>query len=237
MSENLSKFKIKEEGGDFYHSEIAELERPIQVVLKEMLKNIERGDYDLIIGIDSSGRVPTLIIKQFLDYVYSKKSFNLPDARFIAGNVSKETAKKKIQEWNPRKKVLIVEDTIATGDSIKFLCQALRENNVSFDVATVGTTGVYSDTSEIKEELKEKLGIKNIYFGVVGSPNIYGRQDLSGVVKEGRGEPFAEPYKKVEEHSDSSNDIQESINEARADADIVVNNLIDWYESQKHEEK
>lgn len=30
-------------------------------------------------------------------------------------------------------------------------------------------------------------------------------------------------------------EIQEEINEARGDVDVVVNNLIDWYESQKQE--
>jgi len=45
------------------------------------------------------------------------------------------------------------------------------------------------------------------------------------------------PYKQMvkEEQGNIPPYIQESINEAREDADVVVNNLIDWYESQKQE--
>lgn len=204
-----------------------------------MLANIEKGEYDLVIGIDSSGRIPALIIDKFINHIYSKKGYSLPGARFIAGKVGREAAKKRIQEWNPRKKVLIVEDTIVTGNSVKFLCQALVELKISFDIAAVGNWGVYSDTAELEEEIKEKLGVEKIYFGTTEPPSIYSKKDLSGVIKEGLGEHFSKPYKMVggEEYSNASADIQENINQARADADIVVSNLIDWYESQHKNEK
>lgn len=238
MPENLSKFKVKEERGDFYNSEIAELEQPIKTVLKEMLELVERGKYDLIIGIDSSGRIPALIVKKFIDYVYSKKGIGLSNIRFLAGNVSRENVEKQVQTWNLQKRVLIIEDTIATGDSIKFLCQALREYGIFFDVATVGTLGVYSDTSEVQEEIKEKLGVENIFFGIVGEPHIYSTRHLSGVIKEGSGETFSRPYTKSDDEygDDSLLDIGESKKQARADVGIVAQHLISWYESQKQEQ-
>lgn len=116
------------------------------------------------------------------------------------------------------------------------MCKALRENNIPFDVATVGFVGVYSDTSEIKEELKEELGIENIYFGITNVPGIYGKKGLSGVEKEGKGEAHSRPYKQGGEGWGSSNpNIQKNTNQAREDANVVANRLIDWYESQKQE--
>lgn len=232
MPENPSKFKIKKEGGNFYHPEVTELERPLQILLKEMLGNIEKGEYDLIIGIDSSGRIPTLIVSKFIRHIYSNKGLPPQDTRFVAGNISKENAEEKIKEWNPQKKVLIIEDTISTGDSIRFLCQALRELKISFDIATVGNLGVYSDTSELTERLKDTLGVKHIYFGTAKSPNIYTRRYLSGVQKE-HGDTFSRRYKKIKRENDNMPlHVQETINQARADADIVADHLIDWYESR-----
>jgi hypothetical protein len=46
-------------------------------MLGEAMDFIERGDYDLIIGIDASGRIPTLISSKVIGYIYEKKVLSL----------------------------------------------------------------------------------------------------------------------------------------------------------------
>jgi len=116
-----------EEQSEIRHKEIAELEAPIFKIFKEILPTLEKGEYDLIIGIDASGRIPTLIIDKLVNYVYTKNSQEFPKTRFLAGSGSKEDAEEYIKTWDPRKKVLIVEDTILTGTSVKFLTEVLNK--------------------------------------------------------------------------------------------------------------
>lgn len=200
-------------------------------IFEQIVGKLEGGEYDLIIGVDASGRIPTFIMDKLVNYIYTKKGHDYHQTRFFAGSGIIDSAAEQIRQWNPRKKVLIVEDTIVTGNSIKFLTSALKEINTHFDIIAVSS-------SRYPEKLVSEFGADNVYLGGEGDDytSIYARRNLSGVIKK-RGEGgFAKPYKRVmEKHTDTSPKIQEDINEARADADIVVNNLIDWYESQKHE--
>lgn len=209
------------------HKEIADLEVPIKKIFKEILPNFERGDYDLIIGIDASGRTPALIMDKLMNYVYAQKG-NSFITRFLAGKGSEDGANSQINEWNPQKKVLIVEDTILSGSSIIFLTNVLREKEIAFDIVAIsgyGSTGITSQRSD--------LGAGHIYIGTSDKVDIYGERRLSGVRKF-IGETFSEPYKKwLNEGGANPSYIQEAINEARSDADIVADHLIDWYEAQK----
>lgn len=85
-------------------TKIENLEYPIRDILEKMLPNIERGEYDLIIGIDASGRIPTIIMEKFIKHVYSKNRISLPDIRFMAGKINEYNAKEMIEKWNPSKK-------------------------------------------------------------------------------------------------------------------------------------
>ena len=67
-------------------SEVSDLEEPIKRILKDILPNIERGDYQLIVGDDASGRIPTLIIDRFIKKVYKKMGFDTPQTIFFAGS-------------------------------------------------------------------------------------------------------------------------------------------------------
>lgn len=213
------------------HEEIGHLEEPMKKIFKELLPNIEKGDYDLIIGIDASGRIPTLIVGKLINYVYAKKGNEFPKTRFLAGSGKKESAEEQINKWNPQKKVLIVEDTILSGSSIKFLANILKEKGIHFDIASISTWGSIEN-----ERQRLRLGSDNIYIGTSDSTDIYKARHLGGVKKE-QGDTFARPYKKTVEgeRGNIPPHVQETINEARNEADIVVDQLIDWYESQKHE--
>ncbi|MBI2062414.1 MAG: phosphoribosyltransferase [Candidatus Yanofskybacteria bacterium] len=250
MPEKFSTIKPEQAKGEIQLEKVAELEVPMRKILEQMLESLEKGEYDLIIGIDASGRIPTLIVDKFVSRVYQNKGYELPIFRFIAGSIRKEDAVSKVKEWNPHRRVLIVEDTINTGDSVRSLSKALGESGISFDVIAVGTLlpRRIFDKKRI-ERLTKDLGAKNIYVGSEEAPRIYGQKHISGVQKE-VGDIFSRPHKRVRAeqqiktlgkelvdelgHSISSV-IQEEVNQARADANIVADRLVDWYESQKQE--
>jgi len=206
-----------EEGSEIKHQQMANLERPMMEAFKEVLPNLERGDYDLIIGIDASGRIPTLIMDKLINYIYTKNGHDSLKTRFLAGarNASskKENVEDKIREWNPQKKVLIVEDIAFTCSSIKHIADCLKDMNIHFDIMAV--QGPPLDGCE-------GIGADNIYSSSQYS-SIYGARHLSGVEKDA-GHTFSK-----------ATEDRKSVREARADADIIVSDLINWYEFWKQE--
>ena len=229
------------------NSEIDRLEGPTEVILEKILDKIERGEYNLIIGADASGRVPTLIFKKFIDYLYQKLGYQKPKTIFLAGagmglkgatgseksflEHKQGGAKEYIEKLGP-KKVLIVEDTIVRGSSIHFMCEILENMVIPFDVVSITS---YNDETEI-EEVRRYLGAENVYVGTDKSGDIYGNRHLSGVIKD-KTQVFSKPYKQEFASEDEKANIQKKINQARKDAEIVTGHIIDWYESRKAEDE
>lgn len=81
----VEKGKQKEKPKTPENPEIGRLEIPTTIILEKILGNIEKGEYNLIIGADASGRIPTLVFKKFIDYVYQKLGYPLAKTIFLAG--------------------------------------------------------------------------------------------------------------------------------------------------------
>src|SRR3990167_7175602 len=93
-------FKKNKETKKLENPEIDRLEKPTEVILEKILGNIERGEYDLIIGADASGRVPTLVFKKFIDYVYKKLGYQTAKTIFLAGaGMGLKTASEKYKSF------------------------------------------------------------------------------------------------------------------------------------------
>lgn len=222
---------IKDERRHFYQSEIYKLHEPMLNLVAKMIKELERGDYDLIIGIDASARIPALIMGKIASYIYKQKGIDVPRIRFLAGAKNEETEKSvsvdnQISEWKPQRKVLIVEEWMQTGNSIKFLTESLKKNNIQFDIASVSVSDDYPP------ERFEGLGASQIFYGDLGllmSSVISRSGHLGGVVKK-YGDIFSESYRKYGKNSIYN---QNQINTAREGVKTVAEDLIDWYESQK----
>ena len=75
---------------EFRHKEIANVEEPMRKIFEQISGNFERGEYDLMIGTDASGRIPALIIFKLAKHIYEKSSHPLPMFRFIAGHARHE---------------------------------------------------------------------------------------------------------------------------------------------------
>lgn len=215
---------ISKEKAKGIESAIEELEEPIKFILMKMKPNLEKGDFEVIIGDDASGRLPTLIIGAVIKKVNSYLGFRLPSVRFFAGK-GEERKAKKIKEFmeennirpSPTKKILVVTDFIATGSSLYPIIEALREQEIKFDIASIG---------ELSEKHSE-AGEENFFSGNKRiEPEIYGKGEMSGVVKD-RDRLFSvrsEDYHK-EEYRD---EIRESVTLSRQEAVNLSDRLAEW---------
>lgn len=208
------------------------LAKPIFTVLEKIREKIENGEYSVIIGDDSSGRIPTYIIRKIIEKVYKKNGIKNPKTIFITGMPIKnyelkeeriEFIKKNIR-IAMRKRIsgrgLIVTEYIETGLSIFPIVKALKEMNIPFDVISLS-----SMNNKSLEFAESTLGTKIITSEENNSPpDIYRRSDLSGVDKydftpTGRAEA-------VREYDKKGNLIS---SKARKAADKVVKHIFDNY--------
>ena len=67
--------------------EVAELELPIKIIIEKIRPRIENGEYGLIIGDDASGRIPTLILGNFIRKTSEQKGLDKPNIVFIPGKL------------------------------------------------------------------------------------------------------------------------------------------------------
>lgn len=251
---------------DIHLEEVAELELPIKRIIEKMRPRIEAGDYGLVIGDDASGRIPALILGNFIGKVSEQKGQQKPNIIFIPGKLKMESngffnetinlgKKKQHQELgeyiskqgvSKDKIILIVTDTIQSGFSLKTMIQLLKRAGYRCDIAMIGIEQPMIG----RIERNKNLSGADIFSGEYSSseydshtPLIYGREDLSGVYKN-PGDKVSKTLKSSalpegtspedvnpeSINTDSSRqEIQESINQSRKDANIVVDHLVDWY--------
>jgi adenine/guanine phosphoribosyltransferase-like PRPP-binding protein len=166
----LPRSQDKPEGGSkkrkesFIFSEIAELERPFQIILEKLKSRIENGEYGLVVGDDASGRIPALVMSRFLNKVNKEKGLDNVATKFFAGggsfskhlkvqkkgkeipDTTVEIAVSLMKSDLPKvNKVLVVTDSMVTGRSLKPILGALRASGVSYDIVSVGLDPALAD--------------------------------------------------------------------------------------------
>lgn len=236
--------------------EIKELRWPVQEILKQMSPQIEGGNYRLIIGDDASGRIPARIFEKFFSEIYRERNFPKPFVRFFAGSSDlvpegKEPKKEamrlmlrdvlRVLSKNQQKVyALVVTDTIATGKSLMPLIEVLHELGISFDIASIGCEiPVDEGSGDYKQLLESRLGSKIFWGGINGAPSIYDVPQFGGVGKEST-DPFSVSLKKYQPDSWRYLEIgevdpailQEKIAQARHDAFLLADQLVEWYQNR-----
>src|SRR3989344_3836235 len=239
----LEKPQIREksDGKEVHSRIIAELEKP----LTKILEKIRNQDFDLIIGDDASGRIPTLILSEFFKAKAEKEGKELPKIIFIAGGtrtITNETRKKETVDKKKKEighfldrqvkitndsevipHVLVVTDTIDTGVTLQPLVETLKERGLNILVVTVGAM-----RGELTaEDFKNRYGVGVIY-GIKGVHEIFSLHRLAGVRRSNESEIQAQPYKKAEKFSEEpAKNVQKTINLSREDAGTVAGRLIE----------
>lgn len=210
------------------------MREPIENILLALKDTIEKGEYQLIIGDDASGRIPTLVFHKILTALYQKYHYPKPHTRFFAGE-SYNFGQKKfeeemvgqikqrlleyIREYGEPKRVLVVTEAIVQGRRLHAPALALKKAGLPFDIATIGLVSV-----EDKKVLEDKLGAK-IFEGMNKNPMIYNAKKLSGVEKDYSRQEDLRPMLYTKPVKGSG----ERKNEARKDTKILAEELIEWY--------
>lgn len=258
-SEHIEKHDDKE----IVFQEVAELELPIKIIIEKIRPRIENGEYGLIIGDDASGRIPTLILGNFIKTISEQRGLNKPNIIFIPGKLmgpifgfSSESMRKKLENHigkfgaTEEKRILIVTDTILSGGSLEILVKLLKKSGYICDIATIGIEKEpidieapprdleYPETETREDILRGVEIISGEYNGEdnlhPNTPKIYREKTLSGVTKKA-GQTKSTTLKYAESDEDEKGMIQDQINQAREDANVVTQHLIEWYKSQSYE--
>lgn len=214
-----------------------QLADPTISILSQLRRHVEKGEYQMIIGDDASGRVPALVVWHVLKEIYAKRGYTSPLMRFVAGgagenavtaNALKERVERMEKDSSENRlsagRALVVTDTISSGESLQHLLENLKERNWDFDIASVG---ILNGGTIMKMQRKYNCKIAS---GMKNEPAIYGEKGLSGVYKS-RGEDVTAKASRGNWRGDDYDDDQRVINDARLYIQThIVPKVIDAYE-------
>lgn len=253
MTEKIPTTGVNQEKQDvreIIFEAVAELELPIKIIIEKIQSRIENGEYGLIIGDDASGRIPTLILGNFIKTISEQRGLKKPNIIFIPGKLmgpilnldsGMRAKSKKLENHIAKfgatkdKRILIVTDTVLSGDSLKILVTVLHEIGFTCDIATIGVETDEKDLLNRDSNLHHSEVISGEYYNEDGfkqhTPKIYRAKTLSGVTKKA-GQTKSTTVKSTESDEEEKKIIQDQINQAREDASVVTDHLINWYQAQ-----
>lgn len=158
---------------------IGELERPLTKVIGQILR--DKKEYDLILGDDTGGRIPTLIVARAINTLRGLEGKNKVPVRFAYNNFDQAEEFKDILKKLGRtpNRVLLITEFISTGGTVldigKFFMD-VGKGAIKLDIASV-------DTRYNKKAYKYKssyVGAISSYFGAIyvgdqsgATPSIY----------------------------------------------------------------
>jgi adenine/guanine phosphoribosyltransferase-like PRPP-binding protein len=220
------------------NEEVKELELPCLEVVYKLRDRIEKSEYGTIVGDDASGRIPTLIVGNAIGKIYEKNGNESPQILFLAGGGGKEKVEEIVDylkeisargKFDAGRRVLLVTDYLVTGSSIEPILSAFRKMGIESDVAsTFSTKG--------EKYWNNFLNTRVVIGAGEAEPGIYGRHNLSGVHKISE-EVIARSFKKRMTSESVSDKIQGDINQARKDANSVVDSVVDYYEKRLEDDR
>jgi hypoxanthine phosphoribosyltransferase len=192
---------VSEQAERKYNFELMEKIEPAMTSLVEQLKSgIEVGEYSALLGDDTKGRLPTLVLSKIFrkegppDLDGKPKTFFLAAGRQFAYMVGHDSVKKHLESMDfGNKKLLIVTDFIDSGDTLKGIAYELNRAGVhKFDFAALYAGDLADDyfkdaVQELNLESKSNNPAEahNYFLGELKEEPYFLPQlrDLSGVKK------------------------------------------------------
>ncbi len=68
---------------DEYKTEVGSMETELSTILDQLGEPLQEGKYDLLIGDDTSGRLPTLVMREVINHIYQKNGLPKIPTNFI----------------------------------------------------------------------------------------------------------------------------------------------------------
>ena len=210
--------------------EIAELEEPIKKIIMKIKERIEGGEYGLVIGDDASGRIPARIIGGFIRKVSEQRGMEKPNIIFIPGKLSISEAESisiledHLEKYGATKdkKILIVTDTVKSGESLGALVQLIKKLGYGCEIATIGLEKPILGISDRLHNLRSTKIISGRFRNIDNgshTPQIY-RSNSRGVSK------------RTGYWVSNREENQSLVNESREDANILTDRLLEWYSNK-----
>lgn len=233
----LAKQRQEEEERLRYETEVGSFEDPMMKICGEIKQNLENNTYGFMIGDDTSGRLPTLVMKNVIDYVNDSKGRAHIETRFIqagTGMKDDQVEEQFLQRILPEaakypgKKALLVTEYIQNGGTIRRLLGLFAKHNIPVDLAALyirrdryGDKPIAAtDTMQIFEGQE----IADSQFSGLDEyrkpPEIWDKQNLVGLRKPRFDYDPIIPI--VRENPDA----QESINKARRDVTRLATKIV-----------
>jgi len=204
-------------------SEIAELEKPLQRIIEGILRS--GNTYDLIIGDDTSGRIPTLVLGKFLNYHYRASGRSPIPIRFVGGGrFSTDLRSGELEVIRTRMnyqpiRALLVTDYIDCGSTARDFGNYFKANDISYDVASIAlrmNESVYRETKVLPNGV-------DFYFGESYDPTIHKKPYLTGL---NRARTLGERVIR------DGPAFGRKVREARQDVNVLVQRLISHFSSE-----
>ena len=238
FAEESKDVPVPQETGKFKSESIAELETPFKIMLDEMRPELEAGIYDSLLGDDRGGRIPALVLREYAQNIYKKRKQEL-STMFVAG--ARVAHESDVEEYFRKhkkelgKRTLVVTEYTSTGMGITNLAEALKQNGVSFDVATLyygyefdGAGMERERFLKLQKRFQREYGAKIFWGRASGIPKIWSASNrLHGLEK--TGDVLSKPMFP----GGRPKEIAENITRAREDVHILAGRLIKRYESQR----
>ncbi len=191
---------------------------------------------------------PALLFYQILTTLYKEKNLPSPETRFFAGQRFTDQAQKEkvvkefknfiemssemggVKESAKNKKVLVVTDTLRTGEHIRHFMGVLKKLKINFDIATISFVAKSEEiTEKRRKDLENTLGGK-IFWGREYGPAFH--RTIGGVKKSDKPAPFAELLPPPETSKGIKNYYSQKRAAARLDIENLAEKLAKWYKEK-----
>lgn len=209
----MEKFEQKRDNMEI-EKEFESSRAAFEKLSKQLMPALKEHKYNIVIGDDASGRVPTLVLSGLIREINQQDKLKPPKVLFFAaGRRESERIKKKVKrgiteyllglekkgEINPEEsRALIVTEHMDTGKSLEYLTEAVKAAGLFCDAASLTSE---LNIEDYKFNKSKKLQGSKLYIGEQKewTPPFYGSPELSGVVKkERKAKIFSEPTRGVE---------------------------------------
>lgn len=193
--------------------EIREMEKPMERLVDLMAPQIRGQVYDLIVGDDTSGRIPTLVMRRVVNAFRDKPVLTafvkLPGAFFRTREI--------LQGEEEIRRVLFVTEYVCGGSKLRYFQEFFGKYGVPYDVATlsmVEEASIYRQRSDLPQDVTIFSGSRTS--GDYSTPKIYNKPFLTGLDK-------YNPMNRVPEWET----VSASVLSAREDVEVLAENLVD----------
>lgn len=144
---------------------IKSFKEPALEVCIQLKEHFIAGRYSSIFGVDTSGRLPAVLVHRFAKAVTSKYGLPAIPCHFMPPVMESEREKeitKILQNETNGKHVLVVDDTIMKAQSLLQATSVFRDTDTHFDIAVFIAYNMESDRLKIEADY---MGAEKVFIG------------------------------------------------------------------------